>query len=121
MTGPFLKSYSGLLFLFLLSRPVFADYTVTGKFQYQDREFNLNGFTGNRPARPIRFATVRIMDEAVFQRENLEEGGPKGLDIDASSKILAVTWACQPLAFFDVAVLLQQAFAGGSARARHTA
>ena len=61
MTGPFLKSYSGLLFLFFLSRPVFADYTVTGKFQYQDREFNLNGFTGNRPARPIRFATVRIM------------------------------------------------------------
>ncbi len=61
-------------------------------------------------------ATVRIMDEAVFQRENPEEGGPKGLDIDASSKILAVTWACQPLAFFDVAVLFQQAFAGGSAR-----
>ncbi len=49
-------------------------------------------------------ATMRIMDEAVFQRgrHNPEEGGPKGLDIDASSKILVVTSECQPLAFFDV-------------------
>lgn len=63
-------------------------------------------------------ATVRIMNDAVFERGryNPEEGGPKGLDIDASSKILVVTSECQPLAFFDVPVLLQHAFAGGSAR-----
>jgi hypothetical protein len=63
-------------------------------------------------------ATVRIMDDAIYQsaRHNPEEGGPKGLDLDASSKILVLTSECQPLAFFDVPVLLQQAFAGGSAR-----
>ncbi len=41
--------------------PAFADYTVTGRFQYEDREFNLNGFTGVITARPIRFADVRIL------------------------------------------------------------
>src|SRR5438034_11395449 len=63
-------------------------------------------------------ATVRIMDETVFQmgRCNPENGGPKGLDIDACSNILVVTSECQPLAFFDVPLLLQHAFAGGSER-----
>lgn len=63
-------------------------------------------------------ATVRIMDDAVFGRgrHNLEEGGPKGLDIDACSNVLVVTSECQPLAFFDVPALLQHAFAGGSGR-----
>src|SRR5438552_623378 len=63
-------------------------------------------------------ASVRIMDDAVFERgqHNPEEGGPKGLDLDASSKILVLTSECQPLAFFDVPVLLQHAFAGGSER-----
>ena len=63
-------------------------------------------------------ASVRIMDNAVFERgqHNPEEGGPKGLDLDASSKILVLTSECQPLAFFDVPVLLQHAFAGGSER-----
>jgi hypothetical protein len=41
--------------------PAFAEYTVTGKFVYEDKEFDLNGFTGNDPARPIRFADVQIM------------------------------------------------------------
>ena len=63
-------------------------------------------------------ATVRIMDDAVFGRgrHNPEEGGPKGLDIDARSNVLVVTSECQPLAFFDVPALLQHAFAGGSVR-----
>ena len=49
-------------------------------------------------------------------RRNPEEGGPKGLDIDAGSKVLVVTSECQPLAFFDMPALLQIALAGGSAR-----
>lgn len=61
-------------------------------------------------------ATVRIMDDAVFDRgrHNPEEGGPKGLDIDARSNILVVTSECQPLAFFEVPVLLGIAAAAGS-------
>ena len=63
-------------------------------------------------------ATVRIMDDPMFERgrHNPEEGGPKGLDIDARSNVLVVTSECQPLAFFDVPALLQLALAGGSAR-----
>jgi hypothetical protein len=56
------------------------------------------------------------MDDAAFERGryNPEEGGPKGLDVDAGSRVLVVTSECQPLAFFDVRALL--ALAGGSAR-----
>ena len=39
----------------------FADYTVTGRFQYQDREFDIDGFTGVVTPRPIRFAIVNIL------------------------------------------------------------
>jgi DNA-binding beta-propeller fold protein YncE len=70
--------------------------------------------------RGVRYpvATVRIMDDATFQsgRHNPEEGGPKGLDIDASSNVLVMTSESQPLAFFDVPALMQHAFAGGSMR-----
>ncbi|HYK89646.1 MAG TPA: lamin tail domain-containing protein [Acidobacteriota bacterium] len=38
-----------------------AGYTVTGKFQYEDREFGMNGFTGRVTPRPIRYADVRIV------------------------------------------------------------
>jgi hypothetical protein len=53
------------------------------------------------------------MDESLFVRgrHNPEEGGPKGLDIDAGSNVLVVTSECQPLAFFDVAALLERASA----------
>jgi DNA-binding beta-propeller fold protein YncE len=63
-------------------------------------------------------ATVRIMDDAVFERgrHNPQEGGPKGLDIDARSNVLVVTSECQPLAFFDVPALLQHALGGDSLR-----
>jgi len=59
-------------------------------------------------------ATIQIMDESLFVRgqHNPEEGGPKGLDIDAGSNVLVVTSECQPLAFFDVAALLERASAG---------
>ena len=58
-------------------------------------------------------ATIRIMDESLFLRgrHNREEGGPKGLDIDAGSNVLAVTSECQPLAFFHVSALLERASA----------
>ena len=65
-------------------------------------------------------ATVRVMDEAVFQRgrHNPEEGGPKGLDLDSSSNLLVVTSECQPLTFFNLPALLEHAFASDSSRER---
>jgi len=51
---------------------------------------------------------LRVMDDTQFQcgRQNHQEGGPKGLDLDNASGILVTTCGNQPLAFFDVARLL---------------
>lgn len=59
-------------------------------------------------------ATFRVMDDALFQRgrNNPQEGGPKGLDIDADRRVLAVTSECQPLAFFDLPTILEAAEVG---------
>jgi len=56
------------------------------------------GWTGTRE--PIR--SVEVLDEETFirGRSNPQEGGPKGLDIDRSGKIVAATCEEQPLAFF---------------------
>ena len=39
-----------------------ADYQVTGRFLYTDREYTLGGFTGNQPNLPIRAADVEVRD-----------------------------------------------------------
>jgi len=44
----------------------FADYVAIGRFQYEDRGFDLNGFTGINP-RPIRHADVRILANGQFR------------------------------------------------------
>jgi len=36
------------------------NWTATGSFKYQDREFDENGFTGITPSLPIRFAQVEV-------------------------------------------------------------
>ena len=63
-------------------------------------------------------ASVRVMDEAVFRRGSSGPGlgGPKGVDIDAGANVIVVTSECQPLEFFDVSALLQQALADSSVR-----
>jgi DNA-binding beta-propeller fold protein YncE len=60
--------------------------------------------------------TVRVMDDATFRRarHNPQEGGPKGLAIDAGSNVLAVTSESQALAFFDLRTLLEHAVGHGS-------
>jgi len=52
-------------------------------------------------------ATFRIMDEKTFARghTNLQEGGPKGIDIREDAGVLVVTSEFQPLAFFDLATV----------------
>jgi len=39
-----------------------ADFTASGTFQYQDREQDASGFTGDEPYRPIRLADVEVLD-----------------------------------------------------------
>ncbi|MER8695224.1 lactonase family protein [Mesorhizobium opportunistum] len=57
-------------------------------------------WTGHR--RPSR--SVAVLDEEIFQRgrASIEEGGPKGLDIDRSNSVVAVTCEEQALAFFSL-------------------
>jgi hypothetical protein len=38
-----------------------ADYTVSGRFLYVDREFDGNGFTGVEPQLPIRLADIQVV------------------------------------------------------------
>lgn len=55
----------------------------------------------------------RIMDETVFGqgRHNPQEGGPKGIDIDPSGKVLVATCESQPLAFFSLNNVVSDQFA----------
>jgi hypothetical protein len=49
-------------------------------------------------------ASLRVMDDDTFARgrHNRQEGGPKGIDLDPRTNVLAVTAECLPLAFFDL-------------------
>ncbi|MCB1866917.1 MAG: hypothetical protein KDG50_15980 [Chromatiales bacterium] len=57
-------------------------------------------------------ASIRVMDERTFERGqiNPQEGGPKGLAIDRTGRLFAVTSDRQRLAFFD----LQAAVSGAA-------
>ena len=63
-------------------------------------------------------ATVRVMDDEAFQRGryNVEEGGPKGIDLAADGRVLVATAEFLSLAFFDLPALI--AGAGGAAPGR---
>jgi hypothetical protein len=56
-------------------------------------------------------ASIRVMDDETFLKgqTNPEEGGPKGLKVSSELNLLALTSEFQPLAFFDLAPLLQDA------------
>ena len=60
-----------------------------------------SGWSG--PHDPVR--SVVVLDDETFERGrvNPEEGGPKGLDIDKSCSVVAITCEEQSLAFFSLA------------------
>ena len=63
-------------------------------------------------------ASHRIMDDLTFARgsSNPQEGGPKGLDLDRTGRVVAVTSTHQPLAFLDVDALLAHPGEAGAAQ-----
>jgi sugar lactone lactonase YvrE len=63
-----------------------------------------SGWDGVRD--PVRMAPV--LDRATFLRgrSNPEEGGPKGIDVDAGMSVVACTTEFQTLAFFDLDTVL---------------
>jgi hypothetical protein len=56
-------------------------------------------------------AALRVMDDETFARghHNPQEGGPKGLDVEPRTNVLAVTAEMVPLAFFDLELALERA------------
>ncbi|CAH1090699.1 glycosyltransferase [Candidatus Nitrotoga sp. 1052] len=48
--------------------------------------------------------SFRVMNDGVFKlgRNNLQEGGPKGIDVNEDMNVLVTTCEHQPLAFFDL-------------------
>jgi hypothetical protein len=53
--------------------------------------------------------SFRVMDQVAFGKgnNNPQEGGPKGVDIDHGGQAIVVTSEHQPLAFFDLRLLLE--------------
>ena len=53
-------------------------------------------------------SSARVLDNEIFQRgsHNPKDGGPKGIDTDGDSRLLATTCEHQVLAFFDLKALL---------------
>jgi len=50
------------LLLAAFASPALGDWTVSGQFQYMDREFDLTGFTGVERPLPVRSADVEVVD-----------------------------------------------------------
>jgi len=70
---------------------------------------------------PVHMAPV--LDRATYLqgRSNPEEGGPKGIDIDARMGVVACTTQFQTLAFFDLAPMLSRSARAPNRYARHVA
>src|SRR5256885_1901840 len=56
------RALLGLALLAGTCAPALADYNVSGRFVYVDREFDSNGFTGVEPQLPIRLASVEVVE-----------------------------------------------------------
>jgi len=57
---------------------------------------------------PVGSLRVVTQEAYVRGRYNPEEGGPKGIDVDGGTRVLAVTCAEQPLVFFDLRKMLDR-------------
>jgi WD40 repeat protein len=68
-----------------------------------------SGWRGVRD--PVLSFRVLTGEDFLRGRHNVEEGGPKGIDIDDSTNVVVATCETQPLAFFDLDEILGGALA----------
>ena len=54
------SAVTAIVGLFATGQVLAFDWTASGSFRYQDREFNQGGYTGVTPSLPIRFAKVEV-------------------------------------------------------------
>jgi hypothetical protein len=72
-----------------------------------------DGWFGQRE--PVAAITVMADDEYRRGRVNFQEGGPKGLELDRSGRVMALTWSGHPVEFFDLAAAPGVALVGEQA------
>ncbi len=82
--------------LLAVSFPVsaWADFTCTGVWEYEDKGWNYNGWNGNDPSKPIRYADVTVLNE-----NNGQVLGTGSTQLDGSFSIL-----CSSVGTTDVEV-----------------
>lgn len=109
---------AGMLLLALLApASAFADYTVTGRFRYQDREFDINGYTGTITPRPIRFADVIIRaGGGEIARGATSEDGSFTISVNSSAAQLITAYcvtstSATPYILFDLTAAANDSYA----------
>ena len=67
-------------------------------------------------------ASIRVLADETFARghNNPQEGGPKGIDATRDARLMVATCERQPLAFFDLAAMLDEAGATAMPEAEAT-
>lgn len=68
------RALLGLALLAASCLPALADYTVSGRFVFVDREFDASGFTGVEPQLPIRFAAVEVVEGTKVKGSGVTDG-----------------------------------------------
>jgi hypothetical protein len=74
-----------------LSAPAWANWTATGSFKYEDRDWNQAGFTGTLSIRPVRFADVEVIDanknggKAILAKGKTDANGSFSIAVTDSS------------------------------------
>ncbi len=71
-----------------------ASFTVTGVFEFEDKGWNYNGWNGNDPMRPIRYADVSVIND-----NNGQVLGSGSTQLDGSFSIL-----CNSVGTTDIVV-----------------
>ncbi len=94
-----------------LNSVALADYTVSGKFQYEDRAFNQNGFTGAIDPRPIRFADVSILaGDTVLAKGATNADGVFTITVPGSTN-QAIRAVCYASSTMTTALLMEVRYA----------
>src|SRR2546426_6005910 len=88
------RALLGLALLAGTCVPALADYNVSGRFVFVDREFDANGFTGVEPQLPIRFATVEVVDGNKMKGSGVTDAGGNFLIhlVDTATRDIYILW-----------------------------
>lgn len=115
-----------LLALLAITTPAAANWTASGVFQYQDRDWDPTGFTDTITNKPIRFADVQVVDpnkngaKAILATGKTDAAGAYSLAVtDSSNRTVLVRVLTQTTKTTDLFVKVTNqsgsVYAGSSA------